>query len=53
MFGLGNADGRVRASKRAVRGVPYVIKELVDGLIAAGDIEKRCRNKLIDSLMAR
>lgn len=30
-----------------------VIKELVDGLIAAGDIEKRCRNKLIDSLMAR
>lgn len=30
-----------------------VIKELVDALIAAGDIEKRCRNKLIDSLMAR
>ena len=30
-----------------------VIKELVDGLIAAGDIEKRCRNKLIDSLMSR
>jgi fructose-specific phosphotransferase system IIA component len=30
-----------------------VIKELVDALINAGDIEKRCRNKLIDSLMAR
>ncbi len=30
-----------------------VIKELVDTLIAAGDIEKRCRTKLIDSLMAR
>ncbi|MDD5568062.1 MAG: PTS sugar transporter subunit IIA [Candidatus Omnitrophica bacterium] len=30
-----------------------VIKELVDSLIAAGDIEKRCRGKLIESLMAR
>lgn len=30
-----------------------VIKELVDALIGAGEIEKRCRNKLIDALMAR
>ncbi len=30
-----------------------VIRELVDALIAAGDIEKRYRNKLIESLMAR
>jgi fructose-specific phosphotransferase system IIA component len=30
-----------------------VIKELVDALINSGDIEKRCRNKLIESLMAR
>ena len=30
-----------------------VIKELVDALIESGDIEKRCRNKLIDSLMNR
>lgn len=30
-----------------------VMKELVDALINAGDIEKRCRNKLIDALMAR
>ncbi len=30
-----------------------VIKELVDALINAGDIEKRFRNKLIDSLMSR
>jgi PTS system nitrogen regulatory IIA component len=30
-----------------------VIKELVDALINAGDIEKRNRNKLIDSLMVR
>lgn len=30
-----------------------VMKELVDTLIAAGDIEKRCRAKLIESLMAR
>jgi fructose-specific phosphotransferase system IIA component len=30
-----------------------VIKELVDALIEAGDIEKRSRNKLIDSLMSR
>lgn len=30
-----------------------VIRELVDSLIAAGDIEKRCRGKLIESLMAR
>jgi len=30
-----------------------VIKELVDALIDAGDIEKRFRNKLIDSLMSR
>ena len=29
------------------------IKELVDALINSGDIEKRCRNKLIESLMAR
>lgn len=30
-----------------------VIKELVDALINSGEIEKRCRNKLIDALMAR
>jgi nitrogen PTS system EIIA component len=30
-----------------------VIKELVDALINAGEIEKRCRNKLIEALMAR
>lgn len=30
-----------------------VIKELVDALIEAGDIEKRQRNKLIEALMAR
>jgi fructose-specific phosphotransferase system IIA component len=30
-----------------------VIKELVDALIEAGDIEKRSGNKLIDSLMSR
>jgi fructose-specific phosphotransferase system IIA component len=30
-----------------------VIKELVDALIEAGDIEKRARNKLIESLMSR
>jgi len=30
-----------------------VIKELVDALITSGDIEKRCRAKLIESLMAR
>ncbi|MFH0855385.1 MAG: PTS sugar transporter subunit IIA [Candidatus Omnitrophota bacterium] len=30
-----------------------VIKELVDVLVASGDIEKRCRAKLIESLMAR
>jgi len=30
-----------------------VIKELVDALIEAGDIEKRARNKLIESLMGR
>jgi len=30
-----------------------VVKELVDTLINAGDIEKRHRNKLIDALMAR
>lgn len=30
-----------------------VIKELVDVLISAGEIEKRCRNKLIDALMTR
>jgi len=30
-----------------------VIKELVDTLITAGDIEKRSRNKLIESLMDR
>jgi PTS system nitrogen regulatory IIA component len=30
-----------------------VIKELVDALIEAGDIEKRHRNKLIEALMAR
>ncbi len=30
-----------------------VIKELVDALVSAGDIEKRCRAKLVDSLMAR
>ena len=30
-----------------------VIKELVDALINTGEIEKRCRNKLIEALMAR
>lgn len=30
-----------------------VIKELVDALVNAGDIEKRCRNKLIEALMTR
>jgi fructose-specific phosphotransferase system IIA component len=30
-----------------------VMKELVDYLIASDDIEKRCRNKLIDALMMR
>lgn len=30
-----------------------VIKELVDALVVAGDIEKRYRNKLVDALMAR
>jgi len=30
-----------------------VIKELVDALVDAGDIEKRHRNKLIEALMAR
>ncbi len=30
-----------------------VIKEMVDQLISAGDVEKRNRNKLIDALMAR
>lgn len=30
-----------------------VIKELVDALINSGEIEKRCRNKLIDALMTR
>lgn len=32
---------------------PDVIRELVDALIEAGDVEKRHRNKLIDALMAR
>ena len=30
-----------------------VIKELVDVLINSGEIEKRCRNKLIDALLNR
>ena len=30
-----------------------VLKELVDALIGAEEIEKRCRNKLIDALMTR
>lgn len=30
-----------------------VIKELVDLLIDAGEVEKKCKNKLIDILMAR
>ena len=30
-----------------------VIKELVDALVNSGEIEKRCRNKLIDALMTR
>ena len=30
-----------------------VLKELVEALIASGDIEKRCRNKLFESLLAR
>ena len=38
----------IRATKKE-----EVIKELVDALVAAGEIEKRCRNKLIDALMTR
>jgi len=30
-----------------------VIKELVDALVTTGEIEKRCRNKLIEALMTR
>ncbi len=30
-----------------------ILKELVDALIEAGEIEKRCRGKLIEALMAR
>jgi nitrogen PTS system EIIA component len=30
-----------------------VLKEMVDALVNSGDIEKRSRNKLIDSLMSR
>lgn len=30
-----------------------VIKELVEALAEAGEIEKRCRNKVIDALMSR
>ncbi len=30
-----------------------VMKELVDALVNSGEIEKRCRNKLIDALMTR
>jgi fructose-specific phosphotransferase system IIA component len=30
-----------------------ILRELVDALVAAGEIEKRHRNKLIESLMAR
>jgi PTS system nitrogen regulatory IIA component len=30
-----------------------VIKELVDALISGGEIERRCRNKLIEALMTR
>jgi len=30
-----------------------VIKELVDTLIEAGDIDKKCKNKLVDALLAR
>lgn len=30
-----------------------VLKELVDLLVDSGEIEKRCRNKLIDGLMSR
>ncbi|MFH1678607.1 MAG: PTS sugar transporter subunit IIA [Candidatus Omnitrophota bacterium] len=30
-----------------------VLRELVDALINGGEIEKRCRNKLIEALMAR
>jgi fructose-specific phosphotransferase system IIA component len=30
-----------------------VIRELVDALVDAGEIEKKCRNKLIDALMNR
>lgn len=30
-----------------------VLKELVEALVEAGEIEKRCRNKLIEALMTR
>jgi fructose-specific phosphotransferase system IIA component len=30
-----------------------ILRELIDALVAVGEIEKRHRNKLIDSLMAR
>lgn len=38
----------IRATKKE-----EVIKELVDALISTDEIEKRCRNKLIDALMTR
>ena len=30
-----------------------VLRELVDLLVESGEIEKRCRNKLVDALMVR
>jgi PTS system nitrogen regulatory IIA component len=30
-----------------------IMRELVDALIAAGEIEKRCHNKLVEALMSR
>ncbi len=38
----------IKSTKKA-----EVIKELVDALIEGEEIEKRCRNKLIDALIAR
>ena len=38
----------IKASKKE-----DIVKELVDALVAAGDIEKNSRNKIIDALMER
>jgi fructose-specific phosphotransferase system IIA component len=44
----GAVVAEIKASKKE-----DVIKELVEALINAGEIEKRCRNKLVEALMAR